>query len=143
MIRRATTRTDEGYPDTAAREAPDVAPSVGLWARIERSLAANDLSEMASHAVDRYESGVWRTLAPGVRMKRLWDKRTLLIACEPGAVVPGHRHRAFEHSLVLSGDVSGDEGDYAAGDYQGMPAGSDHGAWTTRNGCRVLIQYDS
>jgi len=32
---------------------------------------------------------------------------------------------------------------YRAGDYHGMPAGSDHGAWTTRTGCRVLIQYEA
>lgn len=76
-------------------------------------------------------------------MKRLWGKRTLLIECEPGAVVPAHRHRTFEHSLILSGDVTSDEGDYSAGDYHGMPAGSEHGAWSTRGGCRVLIQYDA
>ncbi|HEY2356458.1 MAG TPA: cupin domain-containing protein [Phenylobacterium sp.] len=123
-------------------------PPAGLWARIEADLAAAPQSRQpvqpaeAAQAVERYEGGVWRTLAPGVRMKRLWGKRTLLFECEPGAVVPPHRHRTFEHSLILSGDVTSDDGDFQAGDYMGMAAGSMHGAWTTRAGCRVLIQYE-
>ncbi len=76
-------------------------------------------------------------------MRRLPGKRTLLIDCDPGAVVAAHLHRAFEHTLILSGDVTSADGDYGPGDYQGMPAGSEHIAWSTRGGCRVLIQYDA
>lgn len=150
MSPKAATKADEIWQDASPMEAarasldmaaPAVEPPAGLWARIERSLAANDIS-VAEQALEPYESGAWRKLAPGVRIKRLWGKRTLLIECEPGAVVPAHHHRTFEHSLVLSGDVTSDEGDYRAGDYHGMAAGSDHGAWTTRGGCRVLVQYD-
>ena len=130
---------------------PSINPPAGLWARIEADIAAappiGRAAEpaqvaRAAEAVERYVGGVWRNLGPGVRMKRLWGKRTLLFECEPGAVVPPHRHRTFEHSLILSGDVTSDEGDFHAGDYMGMAAGSMHGAWTTRTGCRVLIQYD-
>ncbi|HEY2752268.1 cupin domain-containing protein [Phenylobacterium sp.] len=122
---------------------PPLAPPPGLWARIKAELAVGRPQGAAAMAVDRYEGGVWRTLSPGVRMKRLWGKRTLLFECEPGAVVPAHRHRTFEHSLVLSGDVTSDEGDFQSGDYMGMPGGSMHGAWTTRTGCLVLIQYEA
>jgi len=152
MSRKAASTAEETWADVSSVEAamasldlamPAAEPPPGLWARIERSLAANDPIAVAEVAIERFEGGAWRRLAPGVRMKRLWGKRTLLIECEPGAVVPAHRHRAFEHSLILSGDVTSDEGDYQAGDYQGMPAGSRHGAWSTRTGCRVLIQYDA
>jgi anti-sigma factor ChrR (cupin superfamily) len=152
MRRKAAIKADETWSDASPFEAaiagldmamPPVEPPAGLWARIERSLAANDLISVADLALERFDEGAWRKLAPGVRMKRLWDRRTLLIECEPGAVVPAHRHRTYEHSLILSGDVTSDEGDYRAGDYQGMPAGSEHGAWSTRAGCRVLIQYDA
>jgi anti-sigma factor ChrR (cupin superfamily) len=122
---------------------PPVTPPASLWARIEERLAAAELISVAGLALERFEEGRWRKLAPGVRMKKLWGERTLLIECEAGAVVPAHRHRSFEHSLILSGDVTSDEGDYSAGDYHGMPAGSQHGAWSTRAGCRVLIQYDA
>jgi anti-sigma factor ChrR (cupin superfamily) len=152
MSRKAAGKAEVTWSDATPIEAaiasldmamPAVEPPAGLWARIERSLAANDLISVASLAFERFEDGAWRRLAPGVRMKKLWGKRTLLIECDPGAVVPAHRHRAFEHSLILSGDVTSDEGDYSAGDYHGMPAGSEHGAWSTRTGCRVLIQYDA
>ena len=121
---------------------PAQGPPAGLWARIEERLAAAELTTV-SPSVERVDDGRWRQLAPGVRMKRLWNGRTLLIECEPGAVAPAHHHRTFEHSLILSGDVTGDEGEFGPGDYHGMPAGSRHGAWSTRTGCRVLIQYDA
>ncbi|MFI4950678.1 MAG: cupin domain-containing protein [Caulobacterales bacterium] len=151
MSRKAATEAGAWTEPTAVERAlgsldmamPQVEPPAGLWARIEARLEASQPIRRLGPEVERYEGGTWRTLAPGVRMKRLWGKRTLLIECQPGAVVPAHRHRTFEHSLILSGDVTGDEGDYQAGDYQGMPAGSHHGAWSTRGGCRVLIQYDA
>jgi anti-sigma factor ChrR (cupin superfamily) len=156
MSRKAATDADAWIEPTATELAmagldmamPPVDPPAGLWARVAADIAAappvggTAQAAQAAEAVERYEGGVWRTLSPGVRMKRLWGKRTLLFECEPGAVVPAHRHRTFEHSLILSGDVTSDEGDFQAGDYMGMAAGSMHGAWTTRGGCRVLIQYD-
>ncbi len=151
MTRKVATKADAWIEPTSEEWAmasldvamPPVTPPASLWARIEQRLAAAELISVAGLALERFEEGRWRKLAPGVRMKKLWGERTLLIECEPGAVVPAHRHRTFEHSLILSGDVTSDEGDYSAGDYHGMPAGSQHGAWSTRTGCRVLIQYDA
>jgi len=152
MSRKAADRAGEGWIEATPQERalasldmamPPADPPVGLWARIEEKLAAIAPISVAGMDIERYATGAWRRLAPGVRMKRLWGKRTLLIECEPGAVVPPHRHRSFEHTLILSGDVTSAEGDYGPGDYHGMPAGSQHGAWSTRGGCRVLIQYDA
>ena len=153
MSRKAASRPGEGWAEPTAEERalasldmamPPLQPLAGLWARIQETLpAAAPPISVAGMEIELYAAGAWRRLAPGVRMKRLWGKRTFLIECEPGAVVPGHRHRTFEHSLILSGDVTSAEGDYGPGDYQGMPAGSRHGDWSTRGGCRVLIQYDA
>ncbi|MGZ5986946.1 MAG: cupin domain-containing protein [Caulobacteraceae bacterium] len=150
MTRKVASKAEQWIEPTPEERAmasldmavPAVTPPASLWARIEARLAAAETIGVPAVAMERLEEGRWRRLAPGVRMKKLWGERTLLIECEPGAVVPAHRHRSFEHSLILSGDVTSDEGDYSAGDYQGMPAGSQHGAWSTRTGCRVLIQYD-
>ena len=142
---KADPRIESASDDPAAPSLDGAAatPPASLWARIEERLAAAELTSVSTLALARFGEGRWRQLAPGVRMKKLWGAHTMLIECEPGAVVPAHRHRTFEHSLILSGDVTGDEGDYGPGDYQGMPAGSQHGAWSTRTGCRVLVQYDA
>jgi len=152
MTRKVATKADETWIEPTASERamasldmamPAVTPPAELWAGIDQALAAQQMISIAGLDIERFAEGAWRRLAPGVRMKRLWGKRTFLIECEPGAVVPPHRHRTFEHSLILSGDVTGPEGDYGPGDYHGMPAGSQHAAWSTRGGCRVLIQHDA
>ena len=121
---------------------PPLTPPDGLWARIERRLAADQpIAAPAGLDIERFAEGPWRRMAPGVRMKRLWGRHMLLLDCEPGAVVEPHRHKMFEHTLILSGDVTTEDGEYGPGDYFGMPAGSEHAAWSTRGGCRVLIQY--
>jgi anti-sigma factor ChrR (cupin superfamily) len=74
-------------------------------------------------------------------MKRLWNASTYLLRCEPGATVPHHEHKSFEHGVVISGDLVSDTGSYGPGDYHGTPAGGHHDVWRTRGGCVVLIQY--
>ena len=123
---------------------PPLEPPAGLWAKIERRLAAvQPIALPPALDIERLAEGPWRKAYPGVRMKRLWGRHMFLLDCEAGAVVPPHRHRQFEHTLILSGDVATDEGDYGPGDYFGMAAGTDHAAWSTRTGCRVLIQYEA
>jgi len=123
---------------------PAASPPDGLWAKIERSLAAvQPIAVSADLDIERFAAGPWRKVVPGVRMKRLWGKHMFLLDCEPGATVPAHEHGMFEHTLILSGDVQADDGEYGPGDYFAMPAGSDHAAWSTRAGCRVLIQYEA
>jgi anti-sigma factor ChrR (cupin superfamily) len=118
--------------------APPIEPPPGLWAKIAREMG----EAPAGVAVARLAEGKWRALAPGVEIKPLWGKRTFLIRCEPGATVPRHRHRTFEHTLILSGDIAASDGDYGHGDYLGNPEGW-HEAWSTRAGCLVLVQYDA
>jgi anti-sigma factor ChrR (cupin superfamily) len=114
-----------------AGEAP-----AGLWARI-----AGDLGREAADV--RVDEGSWREYAPGVTYKRLWGRRTVLLRCSPGAWVPEHEHRSFEHTVVISGDLVIDDRSYGPGDYLGTPAGETHPNWTTRAGCVVLVHYEA
>ncbi len=118
-----------------------VEPPPGLWAAIEARLAAEPAALASALVAERLTEGRWRQLAPGVRYKRMWSSRTLLLECEPGAVVPDHEHPTYEHALVLSGDLISDLGVFHAGDYHGVPAKGRHSPWTTKTGCRVLVQY--
>jgi anti-sigma factor ChrR (cupin superfamily) len=123
---------------------PAQAPPEGLWAKIERKLAATQpIALPAGLEIERFATGPWRRMVPGVRMKRLWGKHMFILDCEPGSTVPPHKHGMFEHTLILSGDVVTEDGEYGPGDYFGMAAGTEHAAWSTKAGCRVLIQYDA
>ena len=117
--------------------APPMQPPAGLWAKIARELQPASPFP-AGIEIGRLAEGKWRRLAPGVEIKPLWGKRTFLIRCEPDATVPRHRHRSFEHTLILAGDI---EGQWGQGDYLGNPEGW-HDSWSTRGGCLVLVQYD-
>jgi anti-sigma factor ChrR (cupin superfamily) len=120
---------------TLSLAARPIEPPQGLWAKIAAELPAE------GGATARFDEGRWRNLAPGVEIKPLWGRRTFLIRCQPGATVPRHRHRSFEHTLILSGDIVAGSGEFGAGDYLGNPPGW-HEAWSTRGGCVALIQYD-
>jgi anti-sigma factor ChrR (cupin superfamily) len=144
---RKRPRTDDAAlfePDAAERAlaslslaAPPMEPPAGLWAKIERELTPKSPFPEGIE-IGRLGEGKWRRLAPGVEIKPLWGRRTFLIRCEPGATVPRHRHRSFEHTLILSGDI---EGQWGPGDYLGNPEGW-HESWGTKAGCLVLVQYD-
>lgn len=125
--------TDQILAELDLAMPPGEAPA-RLWTRIARDLEGVDGARLGE--------GHWREYAPGVEWKRLWSRRTLLLRCQPGSVVPDHEHRAFEHTLVVSGDLRMEETAYGPGDYFGTPAGGTHPRWTTRTGCVVLVQYD-
>ena len=116
-------------------------PPPAIWARLAKDIGAPHAPE-SDAVVTFFEDGRWRELAPGVRIKRMWNNRTFLLRCEPGSSVPEHEHRMFEHAVVMSGDLVSDRDVYGPGDYHGVPAGGVHDAWTTRGGCVVLIQYE-
>ena len=114
-------------------------PPDALWSRIAGSLVGE-----AEGRVDvRLNEGRWREFAPGVEYKRLWNRNTVLLRCRPGAWVPPHEHRTFEHTVVVSGDLVIDDQVFGPGDYQGTPAGGTHPNWTTRTGCVVLVHYEA
>lgn len=130
--------TDQ-YLATLDLAMPAGEPPAALWAKIAGSMAGHP----AEHAEARLEEGRWREFAPGVTYKPLWSRNTLLLRCAPGAWVPEHEHRAYEHTVVVSGDLIIDDQVYGPGDYQGTPAGGTHPLWTTRTGCVVLVHYEA
>jgi anti-sigma factor ChrR (cupin superfamily) len=128
--------TDQ-YLATLDLAMPAGEPPAALWAKIAGSMAEGENADV------RLEEGRWREFAPGVMYKRLWNRNTLLLRCAPGAWVPEHEHRTYEHTVVVSGDLIIDDKVYGPGDYQGTPAGGTHPLWTTRTGCVVLVNYEA
>ena len=114
-------------------------PPGRLWTRIARDLEGVDGPPKEG---GRLDEGRWRDYAPGVLYKRLWNRNTFLLRCEPGSMVPEHEHRSFEHTLVVSGDLVIEDEAYGPGDYLGTPAGGTHPQWTTKGGCVVLVVYE-
>jgi anti-sigma factor ChrR (cupin superfamily) len=118
---------------------PPEDPPAKLWARIAGSMEGLD----PANTDIRLDEGRWRDYAPGVKYKRLWTRETYLLRCAPGAVVPEHEHRSFEHTVVIAGDLVIDDQAYGAGDYLGTPRGGSHPNWTTKTGCIVLVHYEA
>jgi anti-sigma factor ChrR (cupin superfamily) len=95
--------------------------------------------------------GGWRELAfeyfrPGIRVHWLvrggeGEPSVAILAYEPGASVPRHRHAGLETIVVLDGVQSDESGDYAAGTVVLNRAGTEHSVWSDA-GCVVLIQWD-
>ena len=106
---------------------------------------------MPNLAYPALATGGWRALAfddfrPGIRVHWLVrgseaEPSVALLAYEPGASVPRHRHLALETIVVLDGMQSDENGDYAAGTVILNPAGTEHSVWSDA-GCVVLIQWD-
>ena len=96
-------------------------------------------------------SGSWRELAfehfrVGISIHWLsrggeGEPSVAILAYEPDASVPLHRHAGLESIIVLEGTQSDENGDYAAGTVILNPAGTEHSVWT-KAGCVVLIQWD-
>jgi ChrR Cupin-like domain len=121
---------------------PALAPPAEIWAAIEAGIDGNDLSH-DSIRIDLKPSGIWATTGTGVRTKLIWDGRSMLIECDPGATIPQHEHWAEERILVISGDVCFGHRTYGPGDTIAMDKGTHHGDTTTRSGCLFLLSYVS
>ncbi len=119
---------------------PPEAPPPDLWAALESQLDTLNLHQDQLD-IDLFEAGVWATTGEGVRSKMLWDGRSVLIHCQPGASIPEHEHWAEERILVLQGDVCFGDRDYGPGDAISMKKGTHHGITTTTKGCLFLLSY--
>jgi anti-sigma factor ChrR (cupin superfamily) len=82
--------------------------------------------------------------APGVEVRWLLGRKTLLVRMQAGAVFPEHEHTRVEQCYVLEGSVTDSDGVTAhAGDFICMPAGITHRPIHTTTGCVFLIAYTS
>jgi anti-sigma factor ChrR (cupin superfamily) len=60
----------------------------------------------------------------------------------PGAAVPDHWHRGWEHVICLEGTFEDDRGVFEKGDVVYNPPGSHHRGLHSKTGCIVLMQWE-
>ena len=125
-------------PLTAA--AGEVAVPAGLFDRVAAAIEAERREFAGKKSVEAWQ-GKWLRYRPGVEAKRLWNRRTIMLRCRPGAVLPAHDHDEDEHIVVISGDFVVGGRSFGPGDYHRSLAGNAHGDAFTRGGCLLLVQY--
>lgn len=87
----------------------------------------------------------WQMFSKGVEVSWFYSNgkngpASALLRYEPGASVPLHWHRGYEHIFVLEGSQSDDNGLYQAGSLLISPPGSSH-TITSLEGCIVLAVW--
>jgi ChrR Cupin-like domain len=115
------------------------APPSELWNRIDSALDV-ELDAMSGRTLQSLNEGEWEPLSEGVEFKSMWNKRTRILRCKPGAKMPDHDHDDVEHLVVLSGDLIIGGRTFVAGDYIRSPKGHDGHLHTSRHGCLLLWQ---
>ena len=81
---------------------------------------------------------------PGIRYKLLeactrpYPRRTLLLDCQPGSVIDADDIQLETEFLVLSGQVTDDNGTYPAGTYVRNPVGTSYA--NSEMGCRLFLK---
>ena len=125
-------------PLTAA--AGEALPPPALFDRVAAAISEHD-REHAGKTVQGPDEGSWLPYKPGVEAKRMWSRSTVMLRCQPGAVLPAHDHLEDEHIIVISGDFVVGGRTFLSGDYHCSPKGNAHADAFTRGGCLLLIQY--
>ena len=127
---------------------PDVAPPPGLRARLLERIGAlrerpvSKSTNMGEGMVVRPGDTEWKPAPmPGIEVRYLLGKKTMLVRMAPKCSYPVHTHSAAEQCLVLEGSVSSSGVTAYAGDFTYMPAGSTHQPLYTEDGCLLLIAY--
>jgi quercetin dioxygenase-like cupin family protein len=127
--------------------ADPVAPAPGLEAKLLERIGGSPKAgaEVVSNepTIVRQDESDWvDSPQPGVKLRFLHRKRTMLVKMDPGARYPSHVHALDEQCLVLEGSVQDGEGRIArAGDYVFMAKGSTHPPFFSENGALFLIAY--
>jgi len=118
-------------------------PAPAVRARLLERIAVSTSKEEMT--LVRGTDSPWIALAaPGVEVRLLLGRKTLLVRMQPGAVFPEHEHRQMEQCYVLEGSVTDSDGvTVNAGDFICMPAGITHRPIHTATGCVFLIAYTS
>ena len=119
--------------------AGEMTPSPELWDRIKAAIDEQD-EAMENRTLIELGDGDWQPLEPGIDLKLLWNDRTTLLRCAPGAIMPSHVHDDDEYLLVLAGDLIIGNRSFMTGDYIHSRKGVDRFIHTTRTGCLLLQQ---
>ena len=125
--------------------APEIAPRPELRGRLMESIgappASPDSVKPAIGTLVRPGDTPWNSPLPGVEIRPLLGKKTMLVRMAPGTYLPEHEHRYGEQCLVLEGSVRSDDMEAHAGDFTYMPPGSTHSQLYSESGCLLLITY--
>ena len=122
--------------------APEVAPPPSLRDRLFERIGVNPATAAASDlTLVRAGDTEWKQTAPGVQIRPLLKKSTMLVRLAPNTWLPEHDHAAAEQCLVLEGSISCAGVTAYAGDFTYMPAGSHHDPLYSPDGCLLLIAY--
>lgn len=116
-------------------------PPGDLFSKIEAEIDA--LPEQPTRTV-RADDGEWVLRAPKIWKKLLSEdastgRTVYLLRCEPGAVIPQHRHERAEYVFVIEGSFEIDGVVVRSGDFQSSVAGSLHAEIRSPEGCLVLV----
>lgn len=145
LARRFDPELDQGIRDAEdsmaalSVAAGELNPSPGLWNRIRAAIDEQD-EAMENRTLVELGDGDWQPMEPGIDSKLLWNEKTIMLRCAPGAVIVSHFHDEDEHLLVLAGDLIIGNRTFLAGDYIHSGKGPDRFVHTTRNGCLILQQ---
>jgi predicted ChrR family anti-sigma factor len=98
----------------------------------------------AAYSASSYD---WRPLRAGVDVAMLYgggndDPAAALLRYAPGAQVPLHEHRGYEHILILRGSQSDEHGEYGPGELIISPPGTRHSV-TSKDGCLALAIWET
>jgi hypothetical protein len=123
--------------------AGEVAPPPGLRARLLASIGASGKTGAAIPlTMVRANESSWKpTPFPGVEMRFLLERKTMLVRMAPQSTIPAHPHTLGEQCLVLEGSVTNNGITVRAGDFTYMPAGSSHDEVYSETGALFLITY--
>lgn len=89
----------------------------------------------------------WQPLRAGVDIAVLYsgsndEPAAALLRYAPGAQIPLHEHRGYEHILILRGSQSDEHGEYGPGEMIISPPGTRHTV-TSEEGCLVLAIWQT
>ena len=115
-----------------ARAPLETAPAQGA----EDELFARVLGRIA----ETWRNNPWQPAWPGVDKRTLWDERSYLFRCAPGAHIPAHQHTHEERLVVLDGEILIGGRKYGAGDCDVSPRNSVHEDARVETACLVFIQ---
>ncbi|HEY6991214.1 MAG TPA: cupin domain-containing protein [Bryobacteraceae bacterium] len=125
-----------------AASVPETSPAASVRARLLKRIAPA-AAEKSGMRLLRASDSPWIPIGvPGVEVRLLDGKKTLLVRMQPGSIFPEHEHKQVEQCYVIEGSVTDSDGMTAhAGDFVSMPAGITHRPIHSETGCVFLIAY--
>lgn len=119
-----------------------------LVARVKaRVLGAIESKSGLLHRTVRAEGGEWATVAPGIAVKRLWERggvSSCMVRLAPGTTFPGHQHPIDEECVILEGSLRiGADLLLRPGDFHVGLSGIEHESVGTEDGCLCFLRAAS